>query len=81
MWNFIRSGCEGNCELFGVNIFQYEWRKTNKDIKVFDPLYHQKHIINIYKVNIDGNIFEFAAGEFSNGVYAFYVQEKKRCWK
>lgn len=75
MWKFVKSGTEENCELFGVNIFHYKWQNTNQKIEVSDPLYHQKYIINIYKVNIEDKIFEFASGEFSNGIYGFYIKE------
>ena len=27
-WEFVKSGIDGNCELFGVNIFDYEWETT-----------------------------------------------------
>ena len=30
MWKFVKSGIEGDCELFGVNIFDYRWEPTNK---------------------------------------------------
>lgn len=75
MWKFVKSGIEGDCELFGVNIFDYRWEPTNKKIKVLDPLYNQMHEMNIYNVNIGGKVLTFAAGEFSNCVYGFYVNE------
>lgn len=42
-WEFVKSGIDGNCELFGVNIFDYEWETTGKRIKVKDPIYNQFH--------------------------------------
>ena len=75
MWKFVKSGIEGDCELFGVNIFDYRWEPTNKKIKVLDPIYNQMHETNIYNVNIGGKVLTFAAGEFSNCVYGFYVNE------
>jgi len=75
MWKFIKSGIEGNCELFNVNIFDYKWENTNKKIKVLDPIYNQEHEINIYESNIGNKITTFAAGEFSNCVYGFYIEE------
>ncbi len=38
MWKFVKSGVDGNCELFGVNIFDYEWENTNQKVIVLDPL-------------------------------------------
>jgi len=75
MWRYVKTGIEGNCELFGVNIFDYKWKKTKQKISVLDPLYNQKHEINVYDIDIDGKVFTFAAGEFSNCVYGFYVNE------
>ncbi|HHZ19825.1 MAG TPA: hypothetical protein GX391_04830 [Firmicutes bacterium] len=75
MWKFVKSGIEGDCELFGVNIFDYSWENTNQKVSVLDPIYNQEHELTIYKVNIGGKVVTFAAGEFSNNVYGFYVYE------
>lgn len=76
MWKFAKSSFEGNCELFGVNIFDFKWKNTNKKVKVRDPLYNQEYEITIYTVEIGNKEVTFAAGEFSNGVYGFYVNEE-----
>lgn len=75
MWKFVKSGVEGECELFGVNIFNYKWKNANKKVSVLDPLYNQTHEMTIYDVDIGGKMFTFAAGEFSNSVYGFYIDE------
>ncbi|MCL1858087.1 MAG: barstar family protein [Oscillospiraceae bacterium] len=75
LWKFVNSGIEGNCKLFNINIFDYKWENTRQKINVLDPIYNQKHIMTVYKVNIGKEIFIFAAGEFSNGVYGFYIKE------
>lgn len=75
MWKFVKSGVEGECELFGVNIFDYKWKNTNQKVSVLDPLYNQKHEMTIYNVDIGGKVVTFAAGEFSSCVYGFYVNE------
>lgn len=36
MWKFVKSGIEGDCELFGVNIFDYSWENTNQKVSVLD---------------------------------------------
>jgi len=75
MWKFIKTGSEGNCTLFGENIFDLKWTSTGQKIEVADPNYDdQKHILVIYSVEIGAEKKEFAAGEFSNGVYGFYVR-------
>ena len=30
MWKFVKSGIEGDCELFGANIFDYRWEPQIK---------------------------------------------------
>ncbi len=72
-WKFEIAGYEGNTTLFGVNIFDYKWQDTYKSVKVRDPLYGQVHKFYIYTVNINGQKQEFAAGEFSNGIWGFYL--------
>ena len=56
-------------ELFGVNIFDYDWKTTGKRVKVQDPVYHQDHTFEVWQVEINGQIHRFAAGEFSNSVW------------
>ena len=75
MWKFVKSGTEINCKLFGVDIFNYKWIRTGEKVVVLDPLYNQEHEMTVYNVDIDNEIFTFATGEFSNGVYGFYINE------
>lgn len=67
--------CEDdNCVLFGVNIFDYDWIDTKEKITVIDPIYHKKCDISVYNVIIKGKIRKFAAGEFSNCIWGFYIE-------
>lgn len=72
-WQHEVTGLEGKVILFGINIFKYEWHNTGERVSVQDPLYHQNHIFSIYTVNVNKEIHKFAAGEFSNGVWGFYL--------
>lgn len=72
-WQHEVTGSEIGTTLFGVNIFDYEWKYTGKKVIVKDPLYGQEHNAMICKVVIDGKEYEFAYAEFSNGIYGFYV--------
>lgn len=72
-WKHEITGCDGNTILFGVNIFDYEWVYTNKFAKVRDLLYGEEYQFPIYSVTIQGLEHEFAAGEFSNCVWGFYL--------
>lgn len=72
-WQHEITGIDGNTILFDVNIFDYEWKSTNKFVKVRDPLYGQEYRFPIYTVMIKEEEHKFAAGEFSNCVWGFYV--------
>lgn len=74
-WQYKITGVEGNTELFGVNIFKYNWKSTGERIEVQDPLYGQSHQFYVYKVKIRKEEYKFAAGEFSNCIWGFYVEE------
>ncbi len=49
--------------------------KDGKSVAVKDPLYGQDYNFPVYKVVIENQEFEFAAGEFSNCVYGFYIKK------
>ena len=73
-WKFETSGFDGQCELFGVNIFQYRWRDCREKAVVIDPHYGTEKVFHVYEVEINGKIHRFAAGEFSNCVWGFYLE-------
>ena len=60
--------------LFGY-IFSYPWENTKQRVSVVDPTYGQKHEATIYRVSIGDKVVSFAAAEFSNCVYGFYIEE------
>ena len=37
---------------------------TDKKIEVIDPLYNQKHLFNIWILNVNNEKIKFAIGEF-----------------
>ena len=76
MWVFQTSAIEGAGRLFDVDIFRYEWVNTGRKARIHDPRYGSKYEFPVYKVVVDGKAREFAAGEFSNGVYGFYIERK-----
>lgn len=72
-WHHEVTGTEGNVILFGVNIFEHPWNRTGETAWVRDPRYGQTYGFPVYTVNgADGSRL-FAAGEFSSGVWGFYV--------
>ena len=58
-----------------MNIFDYDWQTTGKRVKVQDPIYRQDHIFEVWQVEINGQLHSFAAGEFSNCVWGFYLEK------
>lgn len=73
-WQHEATGADGHVTLFGVNIFDCAWDETGRSAKVRHPLYPQQtYRFPVYTVTIDGEVHEFAAGEFSNCVWGFYV--------
>ncbi len=73
-WKHEITGNDGNCILFGVNIFDYKWSDTKEKVNVADPIYKQNYLFNIYTVCINGKTHKFAAGEYSNCVWGFYLE-------
>ncbi|MGM9601396.1 MAG: hypothetical protein ACI3W5_07415 [Faecousia sp.] len=68
-WQLETTGVDGNVQLFGVNIFKYEWKNTQKYISVNDLPYD----VPLYEVTINHTTYEFAADERSNCVWNFYL--------
>lgn len=69
-WAKVATGVDGNCQLFGVNIFDYKWIDTGETVNV-GTLYD----FSVFEVDINGEIEWFAAGEVSNYVWDFYLYE------
>ena len=72
-WKHVITSTDGDCTLFGVNIFNYDWTNTGKKIRVKDPEYHYNYMFTIWKVKIKDIDYAFAAGEFSANVWGFYL--------
>lgn len=72
-WQHETTGVDGNTILFGVNIFDYQWKTTGQRVTVRDPLYGQEYKFPVYTAVINGETHEFVAGEFSNCVWGFFL--------
>ena len=68
-WQLETTGIDGNTQLFGVNIFDYQWVDTKQRVQVSDLSYE----VPVYTVMVDNVQHEFAAGECSNCVWNFYL--------
>lgn len=72
-FEYVTTAIGEECFLFGVDVFAHEWTDTRKCIRVHDPLYGQPYTMNIYEITVDGTVHRFAAGEFSNNVWGFWL--------
>lgn len=76
MWKYV--GNSGDRESFlieGVDVWATPWEQPTREIaEVRDPLYNQSFRFDVYQVTQGGTTVEFAAGEFSNGIWGFYVR-------
>jgi len=75
-WRFVSIGFKGQpADVDGVNPWEVEWTATGSRITVAHPQYPaQRHVMFIYEVTGSAPPIRFAAGEFSNGVWGFFVQ-------
>ena len=60
--------------LDGVNVWTVEWTRMREQFAVVnDPLYGQRYEFAVYSITASSGTVVFAAGEFSNCVWGFYV--------
>lgn len=72
-WQLETTGVDGNATLFGVNIFDYEWRSIGKKARIVSPLDGSVDLLPIFSVLIDDKEHKFVCEEQSNCVYNFFV--------
>jgi hypothetical protein len=77
-WRFWHIGVEGDdVELDGTRLWGVAWVPTGGRITVAHPRYpSQRHLMSTYSTDASANVVEFAAGEFSNGVWGFFVPDE-----
>jgi ribonuclease HI len=74
-WQHMATSTDGdNCELEGIKIWQHKWNPTGERIIAKDPMYNQNKHFQVYEIISENKILRFAAGEFSNCVWGFYLQ-------
>jgi hypothetical protein len=75
-WRFVAIAFEGDpVDLGGgVNPWQHEWTSTNGRFNVAHPSYpDQRHTMFTHELVGANPVLRFAAGEYSNGVWGFFV--------
>ena len=57
----------------------YIWDKfssiKDEKVQVYDPIYNQKYMFNIWLLDINNKKIKFAIGEFSNSIYGVFLIE------
>jgi hypothetical protein len=59
--------------LNGIDVWQSHWVDTGNRIAVEDPLYGQSYTFHVYEISVGDVRALFAAGEWSNCMWGFYV--------
>jgi hypothetical protein len=75
-WRYVGTVPDGApISVGGLNPWPLEWHRLDETlITVQDPLYPaQRHKLLVYELRSPGNTVRFAAGEFSNCMWGFYV--------
>ena len=77
VWQFAGSSKDGGpFEIRGVNVWSQGWQASpGEEAPVHDPVYGQGFVFRVYTIRDGDEKIEFAAGEFSNGVWGFYTRE------
>ena len=75
-WKLVGVVPEGKeLKINGVNVWSQHWIPMKGEFaEVTDPSYHRTFMFNIYTIKNGEAEIKFAAGEFSNMVYGFYVE-------
>lgn len=59
----------------GLDVWQHQWLSLDgQRATVRDPRYQQEFHFQIYNIIVGRKIVTFAAGEFSAGMWGFYVR-------
>ena len=78
-WKHIAIGWEGTrVSLDGLDPWQLKWHAVKEPaITVCHPSHpHERHSMWVYELRSGGKAVKFAAGEYSSGVWGFYVPAK-----
>lgn len=76
-WRFLSIGIDGfDVDVGGLNPWRKNWISTGRRVVVAHPQYpSQRHRFTVYEFEGADPPVVFAAGEYSNGVWGFFVPE------
>ncbi len=74
-WRFVHIGSENDgLELGGLTVWREEWREGVEPLLLSDPADpSQTHRLGVYEIGPAGSPVRFAAGEFSTGIWGFFI--------
>lgn len=76
VWQFAGSAKKGEpFEIHGVNVGGQGWQAEAEEAQVSDPVYGKSYVFRVFSIQDDAEKVEFAAGEFSKGLWGFYTRE------
>jgi hypothetical protein len=75
-WEFAGAVPDGqSLTIGGLDVWKHEWTDTKERAHVKDPRYHQDFTFYVWEIRSGDRIVTFAAGEFSNCMWGFYVRK------
>ena len=74
-WEYETFGPDGQCKLFGVNIFDYDWQTTGKRVKSKTQSITKTIPSRSGRWRLTGRSTALPPGEFSNCVWGFYLEK------
>ncbi len=74
-WKFVGHCADGDTFLIGdINVWTRTWHPVQGEkAEVLDPLYGQSFSFPVYILEDGSRRIRFAAGEFSNNIWGFYL--------
>jgi hypothetical protein len=75
-WIYVTHGTESTpITISGLDVWLYPWHAIGDErATVRDPLHGQPFVFRVYQITNGHRIVEFAAGEFSNGIWGFFAR-------
>lgn len=73
-WKYVKTISDvEKFDIKGVNIWDYDWKDTNRIINIRDPQHEQSYLIEVYEIDTGKVKIEFAITEFSNGAWGVCI--------
>ena len=76
VWQFAGSSKRDEpFEIKGVEVWGKGWQvSAGQETHVHDPVYGKAHVLQVFNIQDGDQTIEFAAGEFSEGLWGFYLR-------